>query len=395
MTSPQPHSLVPRLLILVVMAALSAVGFASVRALPASGAPVASFSSPTVSLPKPALPTSGLFYVSPNGSDTNTGTQTSPWRTIQKAVNTLSSGQTVVVRGGTYPEFVVAERGGVALIGAPGEWPKITGRLKIRAQPFRVSGFVFEGGSDVGVWVDGASDVEVSLNEIRSTKKSCIFGGGNRVRIVSNWLHNCGTSVINQNPQDHGIYWSGGSDSLIANNVITDNLGFGVQMYPYSTSARNVIRNNTILNNGLLVGDSRGASGIVLDQVYTSDNLVENNILGWHSECGVRGQSDLGPGNVVRGNVGWQNTKGDFPTGFYGYGLTYGSNTVADPFASTTAVAGSSLLQSSSTPPAGTTTGTAPGTTSTATTTATTTTAPTPDPVAEKTNNGKGHGKPR
>ena len=70
---------------------------------------------------------------------------------VRKAVNTLSFGQTVVVRGGTYPEFVVAERAGVALIGAPGEWPKITGRLKITAQAFRVSGFVFEGGSDVGV----------------------------------------------------------------------------------------------------------------------------------------------------------------------------------------------------------------------------------------------------
>jgi hypothetical protein len=387
MTPPSPpHSLAPRLLILVVIAALSAAGFASVRALPASGASAAAFASPTVALPNPALSASGLFYVSPTGSDTNTGTHTSPWRTIQKAVNTLSAGQTVVVRGGTYPEFVVAERGGVALIGAPGEWPKITGRLKIRAQAFRVSGFVFEGGSDVGVWVDGASDVEVSLNEIRGSAKSCLFGGGNRVRIVSNWLHHCGRSVINQNPQDHGIYWAGGSDSLIANNVITDNLGFGVQMYPYSTSARNVIRNNTILNNGLLVGDSRGASGIVLDQGYTSDNLVENNVLGWHSECGVRGQSDLGPRNIVRGNVGWQNTKGDFPTGLYGYGLTYGSNTVADPFASTTMVAGSSLLRSGATAP--------PSTTTTGTTSGTTTTTPAPEPTKEKSNNG-GRGKPK
>jgi hypothetical protein len=384
MGSGQPQSLVPRLSIVVVIAALSAGGFASVRALPASGASVATFSSPTVALPKSVLPASGLFYVSPNGSDANAGTQTAPWRTIQKALNTLSSGQTVVVRGGTYPEFVVAGRGGVALIGAPGEWPKITGRLRISAQAFRVSGFVFESGSDVGVWVDGASDVEVSLNEIRNTSKSCVYGGGNRVRIVSNWLHHCGRSVINQNPQDHGIYWSGGSDSLIANNVITDNLGFGVQMYPYSANARNVIRDNTILNNGLLVGDSRGASGIVLDQGYTTDTLVENNVLGWHSECGVRGQSDLGPGNIVRGNVGWQNTKGDFPSGFYGYGLAYGSNTVADPFASTTRLAGSTLLQSSAIPPPGTTTGTS-------STTTTVTTAP--DSGPEKANNGKGRSR--
>ncbi len=46
------------------------------------------------------------FYVSTSGNDSNLGTITSPWRTIQKAANTATAGSTVNVRGGTYAELI-------------------------------------------------------------------------------------------------------------------------------------------------------------------------------------------------------------------------------------------------------------------------------------------------
>jgi hypothetical protein len=42
--------------------------------------------------------------VSVNGNDSNPGTQTAPWRTIAKAVATLTAGQTAIVMDGTYTE---------------------------------------------------------------------------------------------------------------------------------------------------------------------------------------------------------------------------------------------------------------------------------------------------
>lgn len=42
------------------------------------------------------------YYVSTSGSDSNTGTITSPFATISKAVSVVSAGQTIYVRGGTY-----------------------------------------------------------------------------------------------------------------------------------------------------------------------------------------------------------------------------------------------------------------------------------------------------
>jgi parallel beta-helix repeat protein len=56
---------------------------------------------------------SGAFFVATNGSDSNPGTQATPWRTIQKAVSAAPSGSTIVIRQGTYRESVTL--GGKAL----------------------------------------------------------------------------------------------------------------------------------------------------------------------------------------------------------------------------------------------------------------------------------------
>src|SRR5689334_19835695 len=42
------------------------------------------------------------YYVSTTGSDANLGTQARPFQTIQKAANTVTAGDTVVVADGTY-----------------------------------------------------------------------------------------------------------------------------------------------------------------------------------------------------------------------------------------------------------------------------------------------------
>ena len=49
---------------------------------------------------------SGARFVATWGSDSNSGTKDNPWRTLKKAVSSASSGSTIVVRGGTYREYV-------------------------------------------------------------------------------------------------------------------------------------------------------------------------------------------------------------------------------------------------------------------------------------------------
>ena len=55
--------------------------------------------------------------VSTTGADSNPGTQTSPWRTVQHAADTVRAGSTVNVRGGVYEELVSIKASGNATDG--------------------------------------------------------------------------------------------------------------------------------------------------------------------------------------------------------------------------------------------------------------------------------------
>jgi len=54
-----------------------------------------------------------VYYVDDaNGSDYNPGTEIYPWKTIQKAANTMIAGDKVIVRTGTYDERITGNTSG-------------------------------------------------------------------------------------------------------------------------------------------------------------------------------------------------------------------------------------------------------------------------------------------
>ena len=53
----------------------------------------------------------GAHFVATTGSDSNSGSQTSPWKTIGHAVAASSSGSTIVIYGGTYREGAISISG--------------------------------------------------------------------------------------------------------------------------------------------------------------------------------------------------------------------------------------------------------------------------------------------
>jgi hypothetical protein len=55
-----------------------------------------------------------MFYVSPLGSNDNAGTEDSPWLTIQKGLNEVGAGDTLIVGAGTYNESLDTVRDGSA-----------------------------------------------------------------------------------------------------------------------------------------------------------------------------------------------------------------------------------------------------------------------------------------
>ena len=87
------------------------------------------------------------LWVAVNGSDTASGSSSSPLRSITRAVKLADSGDTVMVRTGVYNESVQVYRKAVHIRSAPGHWAALDGTRQL-------SGFRPDatGGWSVGGW---------------------------------------------------------------------------------------------------------------------------------------------------------------------------------------------------------------------------------------------------
>jgi uncharacterized protein YjdB len=250
-----------------------------------------------------ALSTGAIFYVAPNGSNSNPGTLASPWQTIQHALNTLQAGQKAQVRAGTYREALRMNRAGTAsapitIEAFPGEQPIIDGEHTRRplvvesgGAYFRIKGFILDrdcctSGGHIDVY---GHHIEIVDNEMRNGRGKGVYTdeGSSNVHIIGNWIHH---NVTAGGQQDHGLYMQG-NDHFIANNVIHDHPdGFGIQIY--DRGSRMIVVNNTVTNNGhsgIVVGGSGGVSNIT----------IRNNILANNNSFGVQMDSSCPTSSVV------------------------------------------------------------------------------------------------
>ena len=139
------------------------------------------------------------YYVSTSGKDTNLGTITSPWRTIQHAANSVKAGDTVYVRAGVYNEIVSipasgsASGGYITFSSYPGELATIDGTglaipnsqwglLTIETQSYIIiNGFEIRNYS-----TSKAADVPIGIY---------VFGSGTNLQITNNHIHNIATTA--------------------------------------------------------------------------------------------------------------------------------------------------------------------------------------------------------
>ncbi|MCP4717771.1 MAG: DUF1565 domain-containing protein [Deltaproteobacteria bacterium] len=72
------------------------------------------------------------YYISPDGNDADPGTEDAPWQTVGKAADTLTAGQMVYIKTGTYSEQITPENSGstgkfITYAAYPGDTPVIDG----------------------------------------------------------------------------------------------------------------------------------------------------------------------------------------------------------------------------------------------------------------------------
>lgn len=238
-----------------------------------------------------------IYYVSPTGSDSNTGDVGSPWLTIQHAANVAAAGDTVNVLPGTYISsamihsthsgsserpivFQSTVQGGALLrsVGVKRVWQNDGDYVNIYG--FDVSS---DSAGDIGIITYG-SLCEIKRNIIHDipVPDAATLGGGGAVAhyntgaehdttISENMIYNIGSTAQNFT---HGIYYQQ-SGGWIYNNIIRHCKSWGINLYDYANSP--IVENNLIFECGS--GGLYGG-GIVLGSLSDIDGaLVCNNII--------------------------------------------------------------------------------------------------------------------
>src|SRR5712664_1913892 len=320
------------------------------------------------------------YYVSPAGSDTNSGTIDAPWRHLQKAFETLTAGQTACLRAGTYEPVGVYNtpsyrqtfsRTGkpgnpIVIRNYPGETAIVLGEVIVRGSYLKLSGsppsgsLIFQGplGPDVSgvkgkgdaqVWLDRCNNVVLDHVEIRNNDyhAGLYVSEVSDVQVLGCYVHDNGrfdvdTDAMGQHPLnvDQGIYWAASSGTnRIANCLLEHNRSYDLQLYAGSgrITGLTIIENTIVkaMNSGVIIG--KGADGnvfanniVFMNSQHTnnkqirladdaSNNIIDTNISWGRTTTseGVDTSTLTGSGNVVRNLMVSDPRFVDFPGGNY------------------------------------------------------------------------------
>lgn len=252
------------------------------------------------------------YYISTTGNDINSGTQTSPWRTIQKAANTLNSNDIAIVSAGTYDETVAVSRSGIVF--------QTNGVVTMKG--FYITGnnttvteFIVNDSPGYGVELRGSNST-IKNSTIAKARNACIFVAGQNNLIENNECSNTIQPTTNGGDADcfryfggghtfrgnycHDIPWDGvlvrdahtdcfqtwnwtsiggvGHDILFEKNVCIlpfSGGGFGAKIWQAEEGAYNLIMKNNIGVAGLIALIFDGTNISFLNNTfigYTSDS---------------------------------------------------------------------------------------------------------------------------
>jgi hypothetical protein len=270
------------------------------------------------------------YYAATNGSDENSGSKVKPFRTISKAASAARAGDTILVRGGVYPEHVVMRFSGqegkpIVLKNYPGEKPVIQPGERGKQPPGHglllqaeegyqnTIGWIIVEGLEIRYGHDGvkfynAHDIVIRKCNIHENWNQGMLGNGNRVFIDRNIIAGNGTDTKVAKNLVHGIYATG-SAFTITNNLIHSNTAYGIQVAAYDYKKDSMAgpeyadaKNWLIANNTLAFNKNR--AGIVIWQDGVENCVIQNNI--FYKNGGVNGilfYTQEGRRHPIRNNI--------------------------------------------------------------------------------------------
>jgi len=213
-----------------------------------------------------------VYYVAISiGNDTYSGSEAQPWKTIQKAANTLTAGDTVYIKAGTYTptekiEFLnsgtvdnyinyLAYPGDEHLViidGVDIALPNWYGVFAIISKEYiNISGLKVINSSYAGFYIDLSSNISIENNQTYQTKSSGISVWDSELIVVDN------------NSVSRACWPTGGEQECIS--IVTSN--------------QVLVQNNQVFDGGS-IGFGGGGEGIDLKNGCTNSIVYHNSIHG-------------------------------------------------------------------------------------------------------------------
>lgn len=252
---------------------------------------LASFPSRSSAASSPRLPIQAGYYVATNGNNCNSGTLAAPWRTIQYALDQVSAGDVVFVRGGVYNEAVSVNVSGsagggyITLQAYPGETPILDG----------------QNSRTVGFYLDNVSHIVIDGFEIRQFKSYSdvlaagieIREGSHHIQLRNNKIHSIQANLTNLDEAiANGIGVYGTSNSSVNNILIDSNelynltLGWSESLVVSGNVELFTITNNVIHDNDNIGIDVIGGEpwleeyeGVLPALNQARDGVVADNLV--------------------------------------------------------------------------------------------------------------------
>jgi hypothetical protein len=269
---------------------------------------------------EPAAYTGSIYFVAATGSDFNPGTEAQPWRTVQKAADTLVAGDTVYIRAGIYRERVMPQNSGsagqyITYAAYPGETvtmdgsgitlpDDLAGLFHISNKSYIVvSGLrVIDAGpndNNAGILVLDSSHIVVENNATYNTYSSGIgVWGSDHVTVDGNRVEEAGgggwqecisvagtdtfevryNEVLNCHKEGIDAK-DGASNGQIYRNHVHHTQQVGIYVDAYDKHTYNIAVYQNIVhdiqdNNGFAIGSEQGG---LLENIWVYNNIAYNN----------------------------------------------------------------------------------------------------------------------
>ncbi|HEX4424439.1 MAG TPA: right-handed parallel beta-helix repeat-containing protein [Terriglobales bacterium] len=249
------------------------------------------------------------FYVSTTGNDSNPGTPTAPWRTIQHAADTVHAGGTVNVQGGVYEELVTIKASGnssdgfITFRSYPGE------TAILDATHFTPSG------RQAILTIHNQSYVRIERFEIRNFHTAdhhlsplgiSVMGAGSHIELLKNNVHHIEQTFEGRDGPGHGANGFGiavyGTD---AKAPITDLVIDGNEVHHLKTgSSESLVVNGNVTNFRITHNVVHDNNNIGIDVIGFEHTAPDPSV--------DQARDGLVSGNLVynvhsRGNPAYQN----------------------------------------------------------------------------------------